>query len=44
MTAKLNTGDVFPDLDLALVGGGSLAFPRGVDRRYRIALFYRGHW
>jgi len=44
MAKPLNAGDVFPDLDLALVGGHSLRFPSGLDSRYRIALFYRGHW
>ena len=44
MAEKLNTGDVFPSLSLDLVSGGNLALPDGVDAKYRIILFYRGHW
>ncbi|HJM49721.1 MAG TPA: hypothetical protein QGF63_07710 [Alphaproteobacteria bacterium] len=42
--AKLNTGDVFPELTLDLVGGGSLNLPGGLAGNYRVILFYRGHW
>jgi peroxiredoxin len=44
MAAKLNTGDSFPKLALNLVDGGRLELPDGLDARYRIILFYRGHW
>lgn len=40
----LNTGDAFPALTFSLVDGSTLEFPGGLDGRYRIALFYRGHW
>ena len=42
--AKLNTGDVFPELTLDRVGGGSLALPGDLEGNYRVILFYRGHW
>lgn len=44
MTEKLNSGDVFPNMTLQLSGGGTLAIPDGMDAKYRIVLFYRGHW
>jgi len=44
MAEKLNTGDVFPKLRLNLVDGGTLELPDGLDARYKVILFYRGHW
>jgi peroxiredoxin len=44
MADKLNAGDPFPRLTLQLVQGGTLALPEGLDARYKIILFYRGHW
>ena len=44
MAPKLNTGDPFPHLDLQLVDGRRMALPEGVDGRYKVVLFYRGHW
>lgn len=44
MAAKLNTGDAFPKLTLDLVDGGKLALPDDLDARYKVILFYRGHW
>lgn len=44
MSQQLNAGDSFPDLSLTLVGGKSLRIPQELDGRYRVALFYRGHW
>jgi peroxiredoxin len=44
MAAKLNTGDGFPQLTLDLVDGGKLSLPDGLDARYKVILFYRGHW
>jgi peroxiredoxin len=44
MAPKLNTGDAFPKLTLSLTDGGKLELPDGLDARYRIVLFYRGHW
>lgn len=44
MSNRLNAGDVFPELSLTLIGGKQLRFPGELPGRYRIALFYRGHW
>jgi hypothetical protein len=44
MASMLNAGDMFPELTLNLVGGGTLVLPRDIDTKYLIALFYRGHW
>lgn len=44
MADKLGIGDQFPDITLNLVGGGTLNVPQGMDAKYRIVLFYRGHW
>jgi hypothetical protein len=44
MADKLNSGDRFPDLTVNLVDGRTLALPGGLDAKYRIVLFYRGHW
>jgi len=44
MAEKLNTGDAFPKLTLDLAGGGKLELPDGLDAKYKVILFYRGHW
>lgn len=44
MAEKLGIGSRFPQMTLALADGGTLALPEGLDARYRIILFYRGHW
>ena len=44
MAEKLNTGDAFPQMTLDLVDGSKLALPGGLDGRYNVILFYRGHW
>ncbi len=44
MAEKLNTGDTFPSLTLDLVSGGTLTVPDGLDAKYKVILFYRGHW
>jgi peroxiredoxin len=41
---KLNTGDSFPQLTLDLIDGTKLDLPAGLDARYKVILFYRGHW
>ncbi len=44
MADKLGIGDAFPKMTLNLVDGSTLALPDGMDAKYRIVLFYRGHW
>lgn len=44
MSKKLGIGDTFPKVTIDLVDGRILDLPEGLDARYRILLFYRGHW
>jgi hypothetical protein len=44
MADKLDTGDAFPKLRLKLVDGGTLEVPDGLNAKYKVILFYRGHW
>jgi peroxiredoxin len=44
MAEKLNSGDAFPKMSLNLVDGGRLELPEGLDAKYKVILFYRGHW
>lgn len=44
MAEKRITGDTFPKLTLDLSGGGKLDLPDGLQARYGVILFYRGHW
>lgn len=44
MAKKLGIGDTFPAMNINLVDGGKLQLPDGLDAKYRIVLFYRGHW
>ncbi len=44
MSEKLGIGASFPDVTINLVDGGTLDLPSGLDSKYKIVLFYRGHW
>ena len=44
MGAKLGIGATFPELSIDLVDGGTMRLPNGLDTKYRVILFYRGHW
>jgi hypothetical protein len=44
MSEKLGIGDTFPGMTINLVDGKTLDLPNGLDAKYRIFLFYRGHW
>ena len=44
MSEKLGIGDTFPDVTVNLVGGGTLDLPGSLDTKYKVILFYRGHW
>jgi peroxiredoxin len=44
MAEKLNSGERFPRMTLKLVDGGTLELPDGLDAKYKVILFYRGHW
>jgi hypothetical protein len=40
----LDTGDMFPRIDLNIAGGGTLALPDYFEGEWGCVLFYRGHW
>ncbi len=44
MANKLGIGDTFPNLMVNLVGGETLDLSGGLGSKYRVILFYRGHW
>ena len=44
MGEKLGIGATFPELSIELVDGGTMRLPDGLDTKYRVILFYRGHW
>jgi hypothetical protein len=44
MADKLDIGAPFPRITLKLVSGDTLTLPEGLNARYGIVLFYRGHW
>jgi len=44
MGEKLGIGATFPELSIDLVDGGEMRLPDGLDTKYRVILFYRGHW
>ena len=44
MSQHLQNGQVFPQLEISAVGGGSLALPGDLAGSYGVILIYRGHW
>jgi peroxiredoxin len=44
MPRKLNPGEAFPTLTLAITGGGELNLPADLDSSMTVVLFFRGHW
>ena len=44
MNDKIDKGGRFPDVELAVVGGGKLHVPTDIGTPYAFILFYRGHW
>ena len=44
MAEKLGAGAAFPSLQLTLTSGETLTVPDQMDTRYKVILFYRGHW
>jgi hypothetical protein len=44
MSDKLGIGAMFPQMRIDLVGGGSIDLPQGINAKYGVVLFYRGHW
>ena len=41
---KLDTGDLFPDLDLLLVSGGTQRISTLAGKGWSLLLLYRGDW
>lgn len=44
MGEKLGIGSTMPNVTIDLVDGSRLDLPTGLDARYKVILFYRGHW
>ncbi len=44
MAEKLGIGATFPTLNLTLTDGRRVSLPDELEGRYRVILFYRGHW
>lgn len=44
MSSRLQNGDLFPDLAIDVVGGGTVVIPRDLTGSYAVVLFYRGSW
>ncbi len=44
MPEKLIVNDPFPDIELALTDGTTMAFPGQAPTLYTALLFYRGAW
>jgi hypothetical protein len=45
MTDKmLDSGDLFPNLELGKVGGGTLSLPGDLAGDWGVVLLYRGQW
>ena len=44
MADKLGIGAVFPAMKIDLVIGGAIELPKGINAKYGVVLFYRGHW
>lgn len=40
----LDAGDAFPDLQVKLIGGGTVAATEAAGRGWKTILFYRGNW
>jgi hypothetical protein len=40
----LDTGDLFPEMSLQVLGGGEARVPGEYAGHWAIVLFYRGHW
>ncbi|MEE9256012.1 MAG: hypothetical protein V3V56_02455 [bacterium] len=40
----LDSGDMFPNLQMSKVGGGTISLPDDLKDSWGIVLFYRGHW
>jgi len=44
MGQHLKNGEIFPELKIPAVGGGTLSLPGDLAGSYGVILIYRGHW
>jgi peroxiredoxin len=44
MAQKLTIGDLFPTISMEMVDGGTITLPGDLSAKYKVILFYRGHW
>jgi peroxiredoxin len=44
MAEKLGIGSEMPSVTINVTDGSTLDLPSGLDARYKVILFYRGHW
>lgn len=44
MSQHLKNGQIFPELKIPAVGGGTLRVPGDLAGSYGVVLIYRGHW
>ena len=44
MAEKLGIGMEMPSVTINVTDGSTLELPAGLDARYKVILFYRGHW
>ncbi len=45
MTDKmLDSGDAFPNIEIAKAGGGTISLPGEFSGGWGVVLLYRGHW
>ncbi len=44
MGEMLRVGMVFPEMRLDLASGGLFRLPGDLTTKYKVVLFYRGHW
>ena len=40
----LDTGDMFPRLEMSKIGGGKIVLPNDLLDKWGVVLFYSGHW
>jgi peroxiredoxin len=40
----LDTGDLFPEIEIDKAGGGKIALPEYLKGSWGVVLFYRSHW
>ena len=44
MAEKLGIGSTFPSMTINATDGRSVDLPGGLSGKFKVILFYRGHW